>query len=588
MPQHFMKPSGLSLATMLILSCGAAQAQQAQGDPLYRYQWYLMNYGQSVLGDTRPAFGADLGIDDLHSYNIRGRGVVVSVVDEGTEIAHPDLAANMVPNGSWNFNNNSHDPTPVNAGAAHGTAVSGIIAAVGWNGIGVRGVAPSARLKSFNFLETANQDAALTYSWWDGPESRDVAVSNNSWGPGLPVFSTPISENEIAAFERPMSATRGGLGTVYVKAAGNGFQSVSYFGLQLCTEAGRRVGCAQTLFDTNANWFNVITVAAVNAAGRRSSYSTPGAGIWVSGLGGEYGWQAQTLLDEGITPEVVARQLAERFDPAIVTADLSGCARGYNINPDTSQGQVSFNALDSDRSSLDNTCNYTGRMNGTSAAAPTVAGTVALMLQVNPKLSYRDVKYILATTSRRIDPGQAPVIHPDGTVIAPGWMVNAAGRAFSSWYGFGLVDATLAVTRAGSFRGLGPLIDSGWTNSPLQSRLPIGNAAAPARARVSIPNGASRIEAIQIGLATDYPGADDGSTPLLVSLISPSGTRAVVLPAGALSYDDTLNIDFAVVNAFLDERGGGDWTVEVADTSLAAGTDPRGHITSFKIRVLGH
>ena len=37
--------------------------------------------GQAVLADTRPGFGVDLGIDDLHDYNIRGKGVVVSVVE---------------------------------------------------------------------------------------------------------------------------------------------------------------------------------------------------------------------------------------------------------------------------------------------------------------------------------------------------------------------------------------------------------------------------------------------------------------------------------------------------------------------------
>ena len=43
-------------------------------------------------------------------------------------------------------------------------------------------------------------------------------------------------------------------------------------------------------------------------------------------------------------------------------------------------------------------------MNGTSAAAPNVAGVVALMLEANPRLSSRDVKYILASTAKRVDP----------------------------------------------------------------------------------------------------------------------------------------------------------------------------------------
>ncbi|WP_356448050.1 S8 family serine peptidase, partial [Streptomyces sp. NPDC006624] len=247
------------MATLLALAAGAAQAQQ--NDPLYRYQWHLMNYGQAVLADTRPTFGIDMGIDDLHDYNIRGRGVVVGVVDQGVQIAHPDLAANVVPDGSWNFNTGGpiHDPSPTQAGEGHGTAVGGIIAAVGWNGIGVRGVAPNARLKSFNFLDAGGSFAQVQYAWWNGPESKDVAVSNNSWGDTTPLFLTTVSENEIAAWENPMSATRGGLGTVYVKAAGNGFNSVASY----CPASSAQVGCSQSVFVRESNFFNIVTDAAV-------------------------------------------------------------------------------------------------------------------------------------------------------------------------------------------------------------------------------------------------------------------------------------------------------------------------------------
>ena len=59
--------------------------------------------------------------------------------------------------------------------------------------------------------------------------------------------------------------------------------------------------------------------------------------------------------------------------------------------------------------------NYTQCMNGTSAASPNAAGVVALMLQANPSLSWRDVRRILATTARRLD------MHME-------WFQNGAGR----------------------------------------------------------------------------------------------------------------------------------------------------------------
>ncbi|MGO1070446.1 S8 family serine peptidase [Lysobacter sp. CA199] len=586
MKHQVLPRAALAAALLAALPLSVAQAQQL-GDPLYRYQWHLMNYGQAVLGDSRPAFGIDLGIDDLHAYNIRGKNVVVAVVDDGLEIAHPDLVANVVPNGSWNFVDNSNDPTPASGSAGHGTAVGGIIGAVGWNGIGVRGVAPSARLKGFNFL--ANQAAGnLERSWWDGAQAKDVQVSNNSWGRTL-VWPMAFSENEVAAFERPMAATRGGLGTVYVKSAGNNYASTVVSNINRCTAAirARNVGCSATNLDARNNLFTVVTVAAVNAAGVRSNYSSAGSALWVSGLGGEYGHQA--VYSNAVN--------ALNFDPAVVTTDRAGCANGYNNDIDVdrnSPNNTRRNALDSSLSAIDATCNYTGRMNGTSAAAPTVSGTIALMLQANPKLSYRDVKYLLATTARRIDPNQPTITDANGTIAAPGWTVNAAGHAFSNWYGFGLVDATLAVTRAGNFKSLAPLIDSGWQRAQVAAPVAIGGPAAPALLRIPVAGGIARVESVQLGLETSYAHASGASlmepTPLRVVLISPSGTRSYVMPAytGLRGSGAALTIPFSASNAFLDEGGDGEWTLEITDVTLAAGAASAGNLTSFKIRVLGH
>ncbi len=585
MRQQLSNTTALSLAIAALAWAGAAQAQQ--GDPLYRYQWHLMNYGQSVLGDTKPAFGIDVGIDDLHDYNIRGRDVVVGVVDEGLQIAHPDLAANVVPDGSRNFNTGGpiHDPSPTQAGEGHGTAVGGIIAAVGWNGIGVRGVAPAARLKGFNFLSPragGNQNDNIVYSWWDGAESKDVAVSNNSWG-AAPLLPPAFSENEVGAFERPMAATRNGLGAIYVKAAGNHYnQHPVFFGLfNACTAETRaaNVGCTQAGFDPRNNLFSVMTIAAVNAAGVRSNYSSPGSALWVSGLGGEYGHQKPYSTQTNPL----------NFDPAIVTTDVSGCVNGYNSDA----AGARLNALDSSQSAIDSTCNYTGRMNGTSAATPTVAGVSALVLQANPKLGYRDVRYILAATARQIDPNQPTVKHANGTVIAPGWSANAAGHRFSNWYGYGLVDATAAVQRAMAFKPLPALIDSGWSRAEVAAPVAIGGASAPARLQVRIDRGIGKVEGVQLGLETTYPITagflSTAPSPLLVTLTSPSGTKSYVVPAmTGVGATTAFTIPFIASNAFLDETGDGLWTLEVADVPLAAGAASKGNLTGFKIRVLGH
>ncbi|CAH0156180.1 S8 family serine peptidase [Stenotrophomonas lactitubi] len=577
----------LALATALVLGSLALTAHAQQADPLAGRQWHLLNTGQAALGDTLPVAGNDLNVDGLFRNGIRGQGVTIAIVDDGLQIAHPDLAANVAAIAGKNFANQSNNPSPSNPDRDnHGTMVGGIAGAVGANNLGVRGVASAATLKGFNFLASnaqGNSNSNIEYSWWDGAEVADVGVFNNSWGssPGNPSLPLAYSQNDISAYERAMSGTRGGRGGIYVKAAGNNHDN-GYWedslgnGYETCSNdtKNRNTGCVPAGRDPRNNLFNVITVGAVRADGVRSSYSSTGSALWVSGFGGENGWQRQ----------VVPGQLAIRYDPAILTTDVTGCAQGSNKNASLR------NTLDGDQSAIDRTCNYTGKMNGTSAATPMVSGVAALVLETNPNLSYRDVKYILATTATRNDPNRAAVTLADGRVLVPGWTVNAAGRAYSNWYGFGVVNAGRAVQVAENFQSLGALVDSGWRTTT--RTVAIGNtSAAAARLTFQVANGARSIESVQLGFRVNHRN----TRQLQFVLISPSGTRSVVQPAftgigsgtGGVQRNFT-NWDLLSSNAFLDENATGTWTLEVTDVGQAANAASRGNLEFFKIRVLGH
>jgi len=573
----------LALATALVLGSLAVTAQAQQADPLAGRQWHLLNTGQAVLGDTLPVAGNDLNVDGLFRNGIRGQGVTIAIVDDGLQIAHPDLAANVAAVAGKNFANQSNNPSPSNPDRDnHGTMVGGIAGAVGANNLGVRGVASAATLKGFNFLASnaqGNSNSNIEYSWWDGAEVADVEVFNNSWGssPGNPNLPLAYSQNDITAYEQAMSGTRGGRGGIYVKAAGNNHNNGARSdGTDICSAdtKNRNTGCIPAGRDPRNNLFNVITVAAVRADGVRSSYSSTGSALWVSGFGGENGWQRQ----------VVPGQLAIRYDPAILTTDVTGCAQGSNKNTSLR------NTLDGDQSAIDSTCNYTGKMNGTSAATPMVSGVAALLLETNPNLSYRDVKYILATTATRNDPNRAAVTHSDGRVLVQGWTVNAAGRAYSNWYGFGVVNAARAVEVAENFQSLGALVDSGWRNTT--RTVAIGNtSAAAARLTFQLANGARNIESVQLGFRVNH----SNTRQLQFVLVSPSGTRSVVQPAftaigsglNGVQRNFT-NWDLLSSNAFLDENATGTWTLEVTDLGQAANAASRGNLEFFKIRVLGH
>jgi hypothetical protein len=67
-----------------------------------------------------------------------GRGVSVAVIDSQVDRAHPDLVGQIAVSADF-----TQAPP---AAERHGTAVAGIIAAAGGNGLGIVGVAPNARL----------------------------------------------------------------------------------------------------------------------------------------------------------------------------------------------------------------------------------------------------------------------------------------------------------------------------------------------------------------------------------------------------------------------------------------------------------
>ncbi len=102
------------------------------------------------------------------------------------------------------------------------------MAAVGWNGLGGRGVAPDARLKGFNILSSEESptdfDTNLRASWGDSVQSRDVDVFNNSFGSDLTYYPT-ISPAAERSLDRLMRRARNGKGGLYVQAAGNTFDS---------------------------------------------------------------------------------------------------------------------------------------------------------------------------------------------------------------------------------------------------------------------------------------------------------------------------------------------------------------------------
>lgn len=147
-------------------------------DPNFPEQWYLNNVGQSDA-----PLGNDIGVLDVWKRGYRGKGVVVSVLDDGLDHTHPDLKKNYDPHASWDMNNNDSDPFPNDKDPynAHGTKCGGEIGAEADNDICGVGVAPEVNLGGIRMLDGTATDIlesdALSY------KPQYIDIYSNCWGP---------------------------------------------------------------------------------------------------------------------------------------------------------------------------------------------------------------------------------------------------------------------------------------------------------------------------------------------------------------------------------------------------------------------
>jgi serine protease len=178
----------------------------ASNDPYYNNQWALSNTGQ--YGSQFA--GVDINVND--AWNItKGNNVKVAIYDNGIDLDHPDLLAN-ISGGGFDAHTNT---TPSHIRGNHGTACAGIVGAVQNNNIGISGVAPECDLVSIsfylNFSTTPIQLASgFNWAWQNG-----VEVISNSWGGYTP--SNIITD----AIYNAINLGRNGKGCIVVFAAGN-------------------------------------------------------------------------------------------------------------------------------------------------------------------------------------------------------------------------------------------------------------------------------------------------------------------------------------------------------------------------------
>jgi len=214
---------------------------------------------------------------------------------------------------------------------------------------------------------------------------------------------------------------------------------------------------------------------------------------------------------------------------------------------------------------------YTFQFGGTSSASPLVSGVVALMLEANPNLGYRDVEEIIARTARKVDPTDS------------GWFNNAIGLHFNKKYGFGMINATAAVNMAKT-----------WNNRPEDTKLTFFknvNQQMPdfdedgVSSSINIP-----FNFVISRVAVDVDVQYDQRGDLQLELESPGGTTSLLArPFFDPDPDTALHtLPFQrwtyTSAAVLGEQSQGNWTLKVAD--MVPGLI--GNVNNWSLTVYGH
>lgn len=340
-------------------------------DEFWDKQWYLCDT-RDRPGLPRIDFNPSAVWDGL---NITGRGIVVTVMDDGLEWNHTDIYPNYDPEASWDSNDNDPDPFPrydEYDSNNHGTRCAGEIAMVANNEKCGVGVAYNAKIGGIRMLDGDVSDAVESVSIAFRIDHIDIFSA--SWGPSDDGMTVDGPKRlAVEALEKGIFEGRKGKGVIYVWASGNGGSK------------GDNCNC-----DGYTSSIYTLSIGSASQHGRFPWYG-----------------------------EKCASTMASTFS--------SGAYTDQKISS----------------TDLHNQC--TDDHTGTSAAAPLAAGMIALVLEANRNLTWRDVQHIVVWTSD-VEPLKDN----------QGWKKNSVGLMYNSRFGFGLLDAEAMVKTAMTWKSVPP------------------------------------------------------------------------------------------------------------------------------------
>lgn len=220
-------------------------------DPLFPLQWHLHNVGQ-----WGGAIDADADVPEAWDLETGSPEIVVAVLDDGVQLNHPDLEiftrSDEIANGvdddqngwiddwrGWDFVDGDNNPGP-DLLDYHGTAVAGVAAARGNNGVGVSGVAQHVRIMPlrvfkntvFGVVSASSAQLAAAFRYAGG----STADGMGAWrGADVINASFEIAADTVVeeAVNWAANQGRGGLGVPIFAASGNSASGYSVANINL-------------------------------------------------------------------------------------------------------------------------------------------------------------------------------------------------------------------------------------------------------------------------------------------------------------------------------------------------------------------
>uniref|UniRef100_A0A8C8Z2F2 Proprotein convertase subtilisin/kexin type 6 n=1 Tax=Prolemur simus TaxID=1328070 RepID=A0A8C8Z2F2_PROSS len=470
-------------------------------DPIWSNMWYLH------CGDKNSRCRSEMNVQAAWKRGYTGKNVVVTILDDGIERNHPDLAPNYDSFASYDVNGNDYDPSPrydASNENKHGTRCAGEVAASANNSYCIVGIAYNAKIGGIRMLDGDVTDVVEAKSLGIRPNYIDIYSA--SWGPDDD-GKTVDGPGRLAkqAFEQGIKKGRQGLGSIFVWASGNGGREGDY-----CS-------C-----DGYTNSIYTISVSSTTENGYKPWY-----------------------LEECASTLATTYSSGAFYERKIVTTDLrQRCTDGHT---------------------------------GTSVSAPMVAGIIALALEANSQLTWRDVQHLLVKTSR------------PAHLKASDWKVNGAGHKVSHFYGFGLVDAEALVVEAKKWTA----VPSQHTCVATSDKRPRGIPIVQTLRTTALTNACADhsdqrvvyLEHVVVRISISHPRRGD----LQIYLISPSGTKSQLLAKRLLdlSNEGFTNWEFMTVHCW-GEKAEGEWTLEIQDMpSQVRNPEKQGKLKEWSLILYG-